>query len=314
MSELRCNKCGKQFTKKYNYSVHLNRKFPCDNIACKTQSKSHILRPTDEGENIKCPNCDAMFSRNSSLQRHLNNKCVIVQKEKEDEETRQMILNEILEEMAQIKQNDSNMYGEISLIKDKCVKLEEENKELKDKMNQIENVKPGNTTYINSQVNNITNIQLSAFGKESFEQIISDECCKYILFRGFEAVHTLLKYVYFNKKKPEYHNCYISNTRDNHAITYDGIKWNLVDLQETIDTLRTTSNDYLEDKFTEFDGTLSEQTNTKFGRYLQEKESKQVLKRYKETIKLLLYNNKEMIIQTRQEHEKNNKMKQIKKN
>jgi hypothetical protein len=27
----KCNKCFKDFTKKYNYELHINRKFPCNN-------------------------------------------------------------------------------------------------------------------------------------------------------------------------------------------------------------------------------------------------------------------------------------------
>lgn len=307
MESLICPKCGKQFNKKYNYTVHLNRKFSCDNVVSKRESKTHTLQPT---LNIKCSKCDAAFSRNSSLQRHMNNNCLMIQKEIEQEKTKQEILNEILEEMAQIRAKDTQISEVIIQIKDKCDKLEEENKDLKDKMTQIGNKKSVNKTYINANVtNNITNIQLIAFGQEKLDKIVSEECCRQILFRGFEAVPTLIKYVHFNKKKPEYHNCYISNTRDNHAITYDGIKWNLVDLQDIIDTLRENSHGFLEDKYETYGDTLNEQTTTKFGRYLKEKESEAVLKRYKETIKLLLYNNKDVVIQTRQMDENNKKLK-----
>ena len=163
MENLTCPKCGKQFNKKYNYTIHLNRKFSCDNSIIIIKSKSDRLQLSHT--NIKCPKCNATFSRNSSLQRHMTNSCLVMQKEKEQEEAKQEILNEILEEMAQIKMKDSEITEVIIQIKDKCDKLEEENKDLKNKMTRIEKVKPVNKTYINNNVtNNITNIQIIAFG------------------------------------------------------------------------------------------------------------------------------------------------------
>lgn len=47
----KCNKCFKEFAKKYNYEIHINRKFPCNNNIDKDQLITQI-----QNENIKLKN------------------------------------------------------------------------------------------------------------------------------------------------------------------------------------------------------------------------------------------------------------------
>src|SRR5439155_11841978 len=100
-------------------------------------------------------------------------------------------------------------------------------------------------------VNN-NNFNLVAFGKEELETIISDAMSKKILFKGFKAVFNLIEYVHFNKNKPEYHNCYISNMRDKYGLIYDGKQWKLSEMEDIIDTLKEDKKLFLENKFEEF--------------------------------------------------------------
>jgi hypothetical protein len=45
---------------------------------------------------------------------------------------------------------------------------------------------------------------------------------KRILNKGFKSIQEYVNCIHFNSKKPENHNVYISNLRDNYILVYDG--------------------------------------------------------------------------------------------
>lgn len=225
----------------------------------------------------------------------MNKSCHIKKLKLIKDSNNQLILEEILEEMKQIKEKNKE--------------IEEENKEQKKLIlclqNEIKN-KAGDTINSHNTQNITNNINIVAFGEEELETIVSNEICKKILFKGFEAVPCLIEYVHFNKDKPELHNCFISNMRDKYAVTYDGINWNLTDANEVINTLRDDKQIYLENKFEEFYDLLDKTTQKKFNKFIAERDSDLVINRYKESIRLILYNKRGIVIKT-----KNNQIKKI---
>ena len=238
---------------------------------------------------LQCNNCSKIFSRKDSLDRHLNKYC----KYKEEKENREDILQQLLKEMTQLQEKINKL----------------ENNNINNIINNnINNTQNNNNTQHNTNINGSINIV--AFGKEKLEEIISDDICKKILFKGFEAVPKLVEYIHFNEKKPEYHNCYIPNLRDKYAIVYDGNNWQVKDSIDVIETLRDNKRIYLERKFEDFYDSLDEQTKIKFKRFLNEADTDVVINRYKESLKKLLYNKKEMVINRRKLKE--NEIKNIK--
>jgi hypothetical protein len=241
-----------------------------------------------------CPNCSQKFSRSDSLNRHLNSRCKV----KKENENKDEILNLLLIEM--------NEQRKI---------IESLKQELHNNINS--NNKNCNNTITNTTTNNTQNITnnniIVAFGKEKLADIVNDNICKKILFRGFEAVPQLIEYVHFNEKKPEYHNCYISNMQNKYAIVYDGNNWKLEDAIEVINALRDDSRVFLENKFDEFYDSLDEETKKKFGRFLSEADTNIVINRYKNDLRLLLYNKRGIVINTRNSQNVNCDSEKIKK-
>jgi len=79
----------------------------------------------------------------------------------------------------------------------------------------------------NNKIQNIHNdIKIIAYGKEDLSHIL-DKDYKTILNKGFKSVPALMESIHFNLNKPENHNIYISNMRDNHVLIYDGNEWQL---------------------------------------------------------------------------------------
>jgi hypothetical protein len=259
-----------------------------DNTTKKPQKLNKTLLESHNNTKIlQCDYCKKFYSRKDSLSRHMTKFC-----KKRPKENKEQILQRLLEEM-------------YDTIKD----IKKENSELK---NEIKSLKVGDIINSNNITNNNTqnnstqingNINIVAFGKEKLDEIVTDEICKKILFRGFEAVPKLVEYIHFNEKKPEYHNCYIPNLRDKYAIVYDGNNWEVKDAIEVIETLRDNKRDYLERKFDDFYDSLDKETKKKFNRFIDEADTDIVINRYKESLRLLLYNKKNIPLKTRKNME-----------
>lgn len=212
---------------------------------------------------FSCQHCKKTFTRKYTLNRHIELRC-----KKQIEETD--ILNKLLAEMQELKAAQ--------------------------KSQQLINV---NQQPINVNVENLTlNINIVPFGMEDLDKI-EPHICKQILNKGFRAIERLIEHIHFNKNMPEYHNCYISNMRDKYAVVYDGTKWKLIDVHEAIADLKDNKQYYLENKFEEFYESLDENTKTKFNRFLSEKDTNDVENQIKENIKLILYNNKDVPMATK---------------
>ena len=80
-------------------------------------------------------------------------------------------------------------------------------------------------------------------------------------------------------------------------MTYDGIKWNLQNQDETIDDLIDTNQVVIEQKLEEWleNGKDYPDIMRKFNRYLEKKEKDEILNKIKEEIKLVLFNNRKAI-------------------
>ena len=211
-----------------------------------TQNPHHHKNPQNLEKN-ECEYCGKKYSRSDSLKRHLKNKHT-------DDK---VILKQLLEEMKlsriEINEKQDRLLNKVELI-------ENENLELKNEIKQLKEIKGDtiNSNNTNTQINNHFNIV--PFGKEKLDEIIGEEECKKILFRGFEAVPQLIENVHFNQNRPEYHNCYIPNIRGKYAIVYDGKNWKLENSMDIIEILTDNNKEFLERKFEDFYDSLDSQT------------------------------------------------------
>jgi hypothetical protein len=320
-----CNNCEKDFKQKSHYNNHINRKNPCKPVKKNIYVEDSKLRTTPHNSaqlhtepNIKgndinttqilvdndidtlleqnnnkyqCPHCFIILSRSDVLHRHIEKYCNVVKKENEEKK----LLKEIIEEMKELKKE----------IKE----LKEENKELKttNKVKKIKNTSNNNCNNTNTINSNNTIIHnhntIVAFDKEDFDSVLDDAECTKLLTRGRTSVLELLKYIHFNEKYPQFHNCYISNMRDFRGIIYDGNNWLLKNNDEIIDKLIEKNDEYLVDKFDELKDKLTKKPKEQFKRYLGMKEDPEEnqtnLLQYKGEIKEILYNKRKIVEETR---------------
>lgn len=248
----KCFRCGKIFTQKSHYNVHINRKISC---APNCTECAPDCTETIQKETIICKYCGANFTRKFSLSRHISERCK--EKQKYDEE----ILKKI-----------DDMEQKIKLLEEQC--------------------KKNNGTKIINNTQNIMVNQFSntvPYGSEDLEKITNAEYEK-ILRRGRSCVPEFVKKIHFNYNFPYYHNIKLLNIRGPYIFIYDGNDWKLKNCTETVEEIFNDKSGYLEMKFDEMKNQLDSKTIKIFQNFLNAKDSDNgLIKKLQNEIKIILY-------------------------
>lgn len=86
-----CDKCGKKFKKKYNFTVHMNRKYDCTQNTVKTTSIIDVQKQADiydqsmvvkgvvnnksQKKYYVCTYCNKSYTRSDNLKKHIDTQC-----------------------------------------------------------------------------------------------------------------------------------------------------------------------------------------------------------------------------------------------
>lgn len=233
-----CPKCKKEFNRKCNYDYHLNnKKRPCISNKIILSTKNSILCLNTENkikipvekyvsnvnENISndllfkkidnmlntnssnnendtvCMYCDAIFSRNDNLQRHMKERC----KSKK-----------YIDELEKLKEKLNLLSGSYQNLEKENENLKKENNELKNSNHQVTNIQntfnnTNNINNINNGIinNNNVNIKLVQFGSENIDDLdIKEALDIYMKSTGGNIISNMLKFVNLNEKYPQNHN------------------------------------------------------------------------------------------------------------
>ena len=199
-----CEKCSKIFNKKYNYTVHLQRKKSCIDINEEPPITSTNIDNTVNPNNPEisnflkilenkpkdntCPHCNKKFYQKGNVIKHIEKKSCSQLKNKKD----------------------------IS------------NQEMMDKIKELFNTQLNNVNITNNNItNNITNnIQVNIFsaGKEDLSRLSQEEILK-ICTSGTYYPIVAAEIIHCNEKYPEFQNFLISNLRSNTGLVFINDKW-----------------------------------------------------------------------------------------
>ena len=296
-----CPRCN-YFTKhKTKYMNHLKRENICNPILSKTNLqkeyikygiKEKILIPQNNTisttQNVEfhkitqnttffnqCKYCDKVFSRIDSLTRHYK---TCNDKKKTDEANLHMgelvkVLNEQKEKL--------NKYD---------LELEEKNKQI----NELIKKAGINNSTITQNIQN--NIKLLAYDKTDISDLTENDFIRCFNHNNMCVPH-LVKRIHFNPKKPENHNVFISNLKSGHIMLYDGKQWNTFNRDEIVDDIFDDKHDILEQKYEEWVNIGKDYPIIyhNFRRYLDKINNDVVLKKVKDEMKFVLYNNRNIV-------------------
>jgi hypothetical protein len=170
--------------------------------------------------------------------------------------------------------------------------LENQNNQLQTQSKQIEKLMGKleiNSSFNNNTINN-NNITLLNYNDTDVSHLTDDDykkCIKKVCF----CVMGLIEKVHFNPDKPENMNVYISNIKNKYMMIYQNNKWNLTNKNE-LDRL-------YDDKELMIDQWIEENKDPEmekfFNRYLDLKKDDKTMQMITDEIKLLMFNNKNLI-------------------
>ena len=227
-------------------------------------------------KNNQCEYCDKEFSFKQSYYRHLKT-CKDRKRQEEADKSMLELVNILNQQLKEQK--------------------EEFKKELDKKNKQIDELikKAGiqNSTITNNIQNNI---KLLAYQDTDLSKI-TDFDIKKCLRHSNMCVPHLIKMIHLDPEKPENHNVYISNLKNGYIMLYDGSKWNTHNREEIIENMIDEKQIIIEEKIEDWiqKGKQYPTLMKKFERYINKKESNEVLNKIKQEVKLMLYNNKEIV-------------------
>jgi hypothetical protein len=296
MVEYKCKICNKIFNKKYQYTNHSNRKYPCkSNEINKPKIGSQMLSNGSQmipKTDFLCGYCNKSFSKSANLNRHIKNTCKV---KKRDDENKQKIFDSLIKEMEELKHKVSEM----DKLKKQIDKQEQEIIILKKKdKNKITNSNNTNTNTNSNNINSNNNINLIAFGKETLDKINKQDLLD-SLKKGFQATVELTKKMHFNPNIPEQHNVYTPSLKDNHSMIFDGIKWNAKPTETVIDELYDNKKAILIDCVEELNPKLNDTQQRSLERWQETLDDHKRIINVKKTCKLLLYNERDVPINTK---------------
>ena len=273
----KCTTCNKSFNKKEKLHCHIANKL------CKLDI-------------YKCKLCNKSFTTDNSMYRHMKHNCKI--KKKDDEEKNKIYEKLLKLEMDNLKLENDNK--RLLKLEKTTRKIINENKKLKQEMKQLKTVKIVHNIKDNIfNVNNgiINHITLVGYGKEDISKLDKKDMLR-VLQNGYNSTIKLAEVLHFNPKYPEYHNVYISNMKDKYAMMYDGTNWTLTIKDELINKIYDDKKNYIEENLDDFLSSLTPSRRKALERWLETDDSDSKIKEIKENIKLLLYNKRNIPLNT----------------
>jgi hypothetical protein len=251
-----------------------------------------------------CIKCSKTFNSKYTYNKHLNKKndCSLKYKYKEKQNCQycnKLYYSKYTLSTHQKKCNSMIIYEENKILENKLKEIEKKIDQPVIQTNILTTNNNNNNTNTNSNntINNNINIQILPFDKTN--KYLSDIQISQILGKGYKSIEEFITAIHFNKDHPENHNLYISNNRDKYINVYDGIDWKLQEKNDVVDRLYTDNTDYLIDKFNDLLDELDKTTINKFNRFKNDFEGDTNIENIKENIKLLLYNNRKIIEDTK---------------
>lgn len=266
----------------------------------------------------KCPNCDRIFKRKCHIDRHIqknackeyNYTCRICQKKFASQSGMYRHMRETCKVKKENNKDKLDLLNRMSKLDMENSKLKKEMAKMKRMMkknNGAQTINNNNNTINDTTINgNVTNnIMLVGYGRENIKDLDEKELLK-VLASGYDSPIKLTEAIHFNPKHPEYQNIYITNAKGKYATKYDGESWKLTNKNNLIEDLYDTKKECIEENLSKFDAKLTTSSKNAIRRWLKSDEEQQdpsnakKIKRIKDDLHLLLYNKRNIPIETKE--------------
>lgn len=295
-----CECCKFSTTLKSNYERHLKTRkhisvtqdLPKSYPKLSFHSKNLPLITVDESLPFSCKYCEKRFKYASGVSRHIKYNC----KKNKDEG-----LQELVRLLNEQKQNHDN---DMLMMKQHNEKLQKQIETLTKKL-EIKNINSNNTLNIDTLQNNnaIQNYHFNILNhNDTNYDFLTDRDYIKCIKNVNHCVKSLIETVHFNNKHPENMNIYVPSMKTDYLMVYKDNTWSIVDRKEHVDKLYELNEVQLENWYAECKDKYPDIIKS-FNRYLNNKESSEILNNVKKEIIRLLYNKRQIVLDNKGEND-----------
>ena len=143
-----------------------------------------------------------------------------------------------------------------------------------------------------TNINNIQNIIINNFQSENIETLTKSDILKCIE-RCYSCIPLLFKMIHIDI--PENRNLYLSNIKDSFLYTYKNNKWVIDDLKQILDCIKNDKKDLIEEYFYNNREHFKPYKQRNISKMLDEYKNGKLDLQYNKKIKLILFNNKDLL-------------------
>jgi hypothetical protein len=247
-----------------------------------------------------CEKCQKEFSKKSNYLTHINRKISCLK----EEQDQYKILKKTCSYCVNVFSSPCAMKTHMNTCTKKpskedelaqvIINLNNELKEIKEKLN--------NPTVTNNNITNITNnntnntlVQIIVpYGEEDLSFLTINDY-KRIFNKGCFSIPELISIVHCNEAHPECMNIYIKNLKDDYILIHDGNEWMIKEKSVVFDNILMRKKVFLEDKFEDYYAHLSFVEKQVFKKFLERYDVDEVINNIKLELKMMLYNNRKAI-------------------
>jgi hypothetical protein len=241
------------------------------------------------------------------MYRHIKHTCKVKKEQDLKNNTLESKLLELIDNNKSLQNDNKILRDELNELKDLISNsLITGNTTNINNNNTTNNTNSNNTNSNNKTINNNININITAHGKEKYDDVLNKDELMKILRRGFSSVTDLIERTHFNPDRPQFHNIFIANLTNTYLLLFNGKNWIVDDKMDTIETLFENGRYYLAIKHEDFKETISERdirgnkTLDLFEKFHTEIDDLP-LKRNEilQDIKKMMYNSRDIVINTK---------------
>jgi uncharacterized C2H2 Zn-finger protein len=289
-----CIRCDCKFTRLNHYLVHANKK-----SLCPPTRSSEI--PTDsnyieEPSIYACSICDKIFADEKNLERHLESK-------QHEKKTNELNAANEFKNLIKMLQEQGETINNMKASQENIQKSQEELKQEFAKMGRAMVVTKPDKDPSNFNLN--LNLNLNIENLKDSKDFLTNDRKYHLLQRGMNAMPFLVKDVNFDPERPENHNMYISNNKTKTAQVKENGVWVKRDARQLVTDIIYDYDCKFFRSFAE-DPELAEKyakATQFYYQYIDITDSKEAQKKIENEIMEMLYNNREMIMETRKKEE-----------
>jgi hypothetical protein len=323
-NKILCEDC--KITFRYNYlkERHKNRKKSClydryddlkieiDKIKNDLNVSDKIILQQTKKTSYKCLYCSTIMTTKSNLKAHIYNNCA----DRKEIINKLETLNNEKDEIA-----DRLNIKDESTINDTEKNLREEVKSLKEiiEKNGLNTNSHNNNSHNSNSNNNNTNsnntntiqIIINNYDTPDITFLTEEQKTKFLKDR-YKGILDFIEQVYFNKDHPENHSAYISNLRSKFGQVYKNNKWVVEETDVIADKLNKNGFDSISNHLDDLIKNDLKKNNYKKEidgglRFTDHYMSNDTSKISRTAIKKTLYNNRDIVLETKNNNKPKNK-------